>query len=137
MLIRALLVWLTGLVTLVPYGTWYLFFEAPRDQYALLITLILFWIFGYWGVVGPVLAAIRARALFRSLEVAQQQGRLREVLAGSEAEEVLVDLVAADNHLPRFLARALCRLAVRRVAAADAASKGMAMDDHGSTGPGA
>jgi hypothetical protein len=35
-----------GLATLVPYGVYYLFFEASRDQYA--FTAVLFWIFGYW-----------------------------------------------------------------------------------------
>jgi hypothetical protein len=43
MLAKAILLWVVGLATFVPYGTYYLFFEASRDQYALLVTSILFW----------------------------------------------------------------------------------------------
>ena len=63
MFLGATLLWVAGLVTIVPYGTYYLLFHAERDQYALLITLVLFWIFGYWGVVGPVLGACLVVAL--------------------------------------------------------------------------
>jgi hypothetical protein len=51
MFIAATLV--TGLLTIVPYGTYYLFFRAERDQQAMLIALVMFWIFGFWGVVAP------------------------------------------------------------------------------------
>ena len=50
MLVRAAVLWVVGIFALVPYGTYHLFFEATRDQYAVLITLILFWIFGYQGL---------------------------------------------------------------------------------------
>lgn len=53
MFIAATLVWVTGLLTIVPYGTYYLFFRAERDQWAMLIALVMFWIFGFWGVVVP------------------------------------------------------------------------------------
>lgn len=32
MFIAATLVWVTGLLTIVPYGTYYSFFRAERDQ---------------------------------------------------------------------------------------------------------
>lgn len=47
-----MLLWVVGLLTLVPYGTYYLLVHASADQYALLITLVLFWIFSYWGLLG-------------------------------------------------------------------------------------
>jgi hypothetical protein len=56
MFVAAIAVWVVGLLTAVPYAAYHLWFYAPREQYALLITFILFWIFGYWGVVGPLLA---------------------------------------------------------------------------------
>ena len=66
MLARATLIWVAGLLTLVPYGTWYLLFEAPRDQYALLIVGLLFWgwLWGTWGVVlgVPILMALKVVA---------------------------------------------------------------------------
>ena len=116
-LLWAILIWAMGLVTLVPIGTYYLFFHAPRDQYALLIVGILFWIFGYWGVVGPLLAALKVRAVFRSLEKAQSRGRLAEALQSQETREVAVDLIASENRIPRFLAAKVYRLLAERLAA--------------------
>ena len=63
MFLRAAVIWVIGLLTVVPGGTYYLFFHAQREQYAFLITLVLFWIFGYWSVVGPLLAAIKVQSL--------------------------------------------------------------------------
>jgi hypothetical protein len=71
MLTKAIVVWVVGLLTAVPYGAYYLLFEAQRDEYALLITLLLFWVFGYWGVVGPLIAAIKVRKVFRAIEQAR------------------------------------------------------------------
>ena len=42
MILRAALVWLLGLVTLVPWAVHRLVVHAGRDEYALLVTLILF-----------------------------------------------------------------------------------------------
>ena len=109
LLLWAILIWVTGLLTLVPFGTYYLFFHAPRDQYALLIVGILFWIFGYWGVVGPVLAALKIRSVFRALEKAQAQGRLAVALHSQETEEVAIDFIASENRIPRFLAAKVYR----------------------------
>ena len=115
MLIWAILVWIAGLVTIVPYGTYYLFFQAQRHQYAILITLVLFWIFGFWGVVGPILAALKVRAVFRAIEQAQAQGRLAEALRSKETQEVAVDLIASENSIPRFLAIKVYRLLAERL----------------------
>jgi len=114
MLLWATLAWIAGLLTVVPYGTYYLFVHAQRDEYALLITLILFWIFGYWGVVGPLLAAVRVRSVFRAIERAHAQGRLKEALASKETQDAAVDIIASENHIPRFLAVKVYRLLVRK-----------------------
>lgn len=110
------MVWILGLLTLVPYGTWYLFVHATRDQYALLITLILFWIFGYWGVVGPILAAVKVRQVMRAIELANSGDDLVKALRSPEAREVAIDLIATENHLPRFLAARLYQRLVSRLA---------------------
>lgn len=115
MLRRAAALWVVGLLTLVPYGTYYLLFEAPREQYALLITLVLFWIFGYWGVVGPLLAAIKVRRVFRAIEAAQSREELMQRLRSGEAQDVAIDLIASENHIPRFLAARIYRLLVDRL----------------------
>lgn len=104
MLGKAVLVWVVGLLTGVPYATYYLFFEAPRDQYALLITGILFWIFGYWSLAGPLCMAVKLRAVFRALESARSAEELEGILKGAEARDVAIDFLASENHLPRFLA---------------------------------
>ena len=104
-MLAAIAVWLFGLFTAVPYATYYLLYEAPRGQYALLITFVLFWIFGYWGVVGPLLAVVKVRRVFRALEGAKSKEELMKALRSDESRDVAIDLIATDNHIPRFLAR--------------------------------
>jgi hypothetical protein len=118
-MLRAALVWLLGLVTVVPYGVYYLFVHARRDEIALVATLVLFWVFGYWGVVGPLLAAIRVRRLFRRLETAGSRAELAATLGGAEAEEVVIDLLASENGIPRFLARRIYRHVPTRLKSTD------------------
>jgi hypothetical protein len=118
MLLRATLLWVVGLLTIVPYATYFLLYEAQRDQYALLITLVLFWIFGYWGVVGPILAAVKARRVFKTIETAHAQGRLKEALRSKETADVAIDIIASENRIPRFIAAAIYRRLVQRFKAA-------------------
>jgi hypothetical protein len=114
MIVKAVVVWVAGLLTLVPFGTYYLFFEAPREQYALLVTGVLFWIFGYWGVVGPLVAAIRVRRVFRAIELAGTRDELERALRSEETAEVAIEFIATENGIPRFLARRVYALLVRR-----------------------
>lgn len=104
MISRAVIVWVIGLCTLVPYGTYYLFVHAQQEQYALLITAILFWIFGYWGVVGPLLAALKVRLVFKAIEKAHAEGRLIEALQSDATRDVVIELIASENRIPKFLA---------------------------------
>ena len=114
-MVKAAVVWILGLLTVVPYGTYYLLFRAERDQYALLITFVLFWIFGYWGVVGPLLGALAARRVFRAIEQASSRDELRRALQSDETREVAIDLIASEHHLPRFLAARIYRWILRRL----------------------
>lgn len=119
---KAALIWVLGLLTAVPYGTYYLLFHAEREQYALLITFVLFWIFGYWGVVGPLLGALAARRVFRAIEQASSSDELRRALRRDDTRDLAIDLIAAEHGLPRFVAARIYRWLVRRlpVLAADA-----------------
>ena len=114
MLHWAVLAWIAGLVSAVPYAAYHLFYQAQRDEYALLIVFILFWIFGYWGVVGPLLAALKVRAVFRTIENAKTKGQLLEALQSGETEDAVITLIASENRIPRFLARKVYRLLVNR-----------------------
>ena len=114
---KALVLWLIGLVTIVPYGTYYLIFHASPDRYAVLITLVLFWIFGYWGVVGPLLAALRVRRLMATLELAQSREELEAALRSDEARAAAIEFIASENRLPRFVAARLFDFVVRRMSA--------------------
>jgi hypothetical protein len=114
---RFAVLWVIGLATLVPYCVWYLLYEASREQYALYIVLPLFWIFGYWGVVGPLIAAVRVRSVFRLLEQVRTREQLLALWAKPETREAAVDLIARENRLPRFLARRVLALLERRLAA--------------------
>ena len=110
MWIRAILLWVIGLVTLVPYGIYYLLFAASRDQYALLITSILFWIFGYWGVAGPLLMALKVRSVFRAIESAGSKDELERALQSPDTKDIAIDLIARENHIPRFVAARVYRV---------------------------
>jgi hypothetical protein len=111
----AIALWIAGLVTIVPYGTYYLLLHAARDEYAFLITLVLFWIFGYWGVVGPLLAALKVRAVFRAIEQAHIQGKLAEALSIKQTRELAIDLIAYENGIPRFLAAWVYRVVAAKL----------------------
>ena len=112
---KATALWLIGLLTVVPSAAYYLLFHAPRGQYAILITLILFWIFGYWSVVGPLLAIIKVRAVVRAIEQATSSEDLIRTLQSGEAREVAIDHIATDNHIPRFLAVRVYNILVRHL----------------------
>jgi hypothetical protein len=116
--------WLAGLLTAVPYATYYLFYHAPRDEYALLITFVLFWIFGYWGVVGPLIMAIKVRRVFRRLEAAQNAEALAASLRDRETEEVMIDFIASENKIPRFIAARLYRVLIGRLLRSDGSRSG-------------
>ena len=105
MLAGAVALWVLGLFTAVPYATYHLLYDAPREQYALLITFVLFWIFGYWGVVGPLLAIVKVRRVFRAIEGTKSKEDLLKALQSAEMRDAAIDLIATDNHIPRFLAR--------------------------------
>lgn len=115
MIIKAAILWVLGLFTIVPYSIYHLLYDAQRDEYAFLITLVLFWIFGFWGVVGPILTAIKVRRVFRALETAQSKEKLEEILKSTEAQEAAVDLIASENHIPRFLAKKIYFAAIRKL----------------------
>ena len=105
MIKRITIIWIFGLFTIVPYGTYYLLFKASRDEYAFLITIILFWIFGFWGVVGPILSAIKIRQIFKRLEQVKSKEELKEIINKKESQEAAIDLIASENKIPKFLAK--------------------------------
>ena len=115
MIFRAALLWILGLLTAVPYATWYLLFHADRSQYAALIVFILAWTFGYWGLVGPLIGALKARAVFKALERAQSSEDLERTLGSPEMREVVIDQLATENHIPRFVAAWVYRKLVRHL----------------------
>jgi hypothetical protein len=113
-MVKISFIWILGLVTMVPYGIYYLLFHAQRDQYALLITLILFWIFGFWGVVGPIVSAVKIRRVFKALETIRSPDELRNLLQSEDSRDVAIDLIASENRIPRFLAKRIYNLLVKR-----------------------
>lgn len=115
MMLYATLVWLAGLLTVVPYATYHLLFRAERDEYAFLITLVLFWVFGFWGVAGPLITAIKVRRIFRSLEQAQSRAQAEEILRSPETREMAIQAIASENKIPRFLARRIYQMLEARL----------------------
>lgn len=122
MILRITLLWLLGILILVPLSLYRLLFHAQPEEYAFLIVAPLFWIFGFWGVVGPLLAAQRIHRLMKALDQAQSSEQLRAAWERNEGEEAVVDIIAAENRLPKFLARRLYHYMKRKLGAGDSAS---------------
>jgi len=122
MVVRATILWIIGLFTIVPYGIYALLFTATRDEYAFLITIVLFWIFGFWGVVGPLIAAWKVRQVMRALELAGSADERKRILLSSDSEEIAIDLLASENRIPKFMARRIYRYVRKRFDAAQETS---------------
>ena len=118
MLRRATALWIAGLLTAVPYASWYLLFRAPREQYALLITFVLFWIFGYWGIAGPLMSILTVRKVFRAIEHAKSREEIIAVLHSEEARNVAIEHIASEYRIPRFLAARVLKMFSDRVTSA-------------------
>jgi hypothetical protein len=97
---RLVFLWIMGLVTLVPYGTWYLFTRATRDEYAFLTCFVLFWVFGLWGVAGPLVSALKVRSVINAFQKARSADEIKALLHGDKSRDMLVDLIA-----PRTMCR--------------------------------
>lgn len=108
-MIRITMLWALGIVLLVPYAVYRLLFVAQPDEYAFLIVFPLFWVFGFWGVAGPLFAAVKAHRLIGALERAQDPGSLMEAFEDNEGDEVLIELIRTENRIPRWLARRIYR----------------------------
>jgi len=104
-MIRITILWVLGIVLLVPYAIYRLLFVAEPDEYAFLIVFPLFWIVGFWGVVGPIFAAVKGHRLIRALEKAGSSDELKRAFVDNEGDEVLIELIRAENRIPRWLAR--------------------------------
>ncbi|HEX7026299.1 MAG TPA: hypothetical protein VF268_03595 [Gammaproteobacteria bacterium] len=120
MMFRIVMLWILGGLLIIPYSIHRLFFYADRDEYAFLIVMPLFWIFGFWGVVGPMIAALRIHRIMKALESAGDADQVREAFERHEGKEVIIDLIALENKLPRFLAVAIYKKIVRKLALAGA-----------------
>ncbi len=114
--ILAAIVWVIGLVTAVPLAAYYLLFQAPREQYALLIAFLIGWPFFYWPVVGPLLMLLKIRSVYRGLKQVRSVDDLRRRLADGETEDVIIDWIAKEHRIPKCLARRAYRYLLRVIA---------------------
>ncbi len=105
MIKKAILLWVVVLITAVPYAVYYLLFEAPREQYAALIVFILFWIFGYWSIVGPLITLTKFLKIKRAFDKISSREELIQLLQNPETEDAAIDFIAENNGVPRFLAK--------------------------------
>lgn len=117
MMLGIFVLWMIGILTIVPYSIYRLLFYAQGDEYALLIVVPFFWIFGFWGVVGPIVAVVRVRRVMKAIESAGSMEQIRQAYERNDGEEVIVDFIATENRLPRFLARVIYRFVLRQLQA--------------------
>ena len=58
--------------------------------------------------------------MYRAIEQARSQGRLLEALRSEQARELVVEMIARENRIPRFLAARVYRLLAARLATVQA-----------------
>lgn len=113
------MIWVLGLLTFVPYGIYYLLFLAERQEYALWIVGVLFWIFGYWSVVGPLLSLLKVRGLMKTFETVRSKEDLKKLVNQSDSpsdnEDAIIDFIAKENRLPYFVAKLFYHKLLKRV----------------------
>lgn len=125
MIFRVTLLWIAGMVTIVPYAVYRLFTDAARDEMAFLIVIPFFWTFGFWGVVTPMMMAYKIHKLMRALDLAKSDDERKKLLLSPESKELAIEMMAEENHIPKFVARWMVnKLAVRlaNLPAAEAAA---------------
>lgn len=110
-----MILWVTGLLTLVPGSTYYLLVHAQRSEYALLIVLVLFWIFGFWGVAGPLLSALKIRRLFKTFAQCRSADDVARLFQHQTNEETVIEMIAGENKIPKFLARLLYQQVIAKL----------------------
>lgn len=113
---RITAIWVIGMITAVPYSAYYLLFEASREEYAFVITFILFWVFGFWGLIGPIVSAIKVRNVLKSLESARSKEELQNIVKSRKSEEALIGFIASENKIPKFIARRIYPKVINRIA---------------------
>lgn len=116
MIFRVTLLWIVGMLTIVPYSIYRLFTDATRDEYAFLIVMPLFWIFGYWGIVMPLMMAYKIHRLMKALDLAKTDDERKKLLLSPESKEMAIDLIAEENHIPKFAARWMVNKIAARLA---------------------
>lgn len=117
MMFRILLLWVVGGLIIIPYALYHLFSYARPDEYAFLMVMPFFWIFGFWGVVGPAIAVYRIHKLMKALEHVRDRKGLQEAYEAHAGKEVMVDFIASEHRLPKFLVRRLYDTIERRLRA--------------------
>ena len=120
MIKKAMIIWVSVLATAVPYAAYYLLFEATRDQYAGLIVFILFWIFGYWSLAGPLITACKFYKLKKAVENISSRDEFIRLIQNPETEDAAVDFIVRENGVPQFMARWAYQNIIKRLAATQA-----------------
>jgi len=90
---------------------------VTTENAALVIVLPFAWIFGYWGVVGPLLIVRRIWRLQSQLEryVERRSLGLPTDVSLDEVEDTLTQLAVQENPIPERWARLLVRRVLREV----------------------
>jgi hypothetical protein len=117
MIARVFALWIVGLLTLVPYAVYRLFFLAERGEYAFLIAISLFWIFGFWGLAGPWVAVYQIRRIARLIRAAKSADELRMLLADPKVQDQLFDWAARESNVPKCVLKFLWGKVARRLSA--------------------
>jgi hypothetical protein len=111
------LLWVIGCVAVPAWSLSHVFSGTVTPENAALVIVLPFaWIFGYWGVVGPLLAAWKIWQLQSVLEehCRRKAAGLDTSTTEGDVEDALTLLATQENPIPEKWARRLVRLLLAR-----------------------
>lgn len=111
------LLWVIGCVAVPAWSLSHVIAGTVNSENAALVIVLPFaWIFGYWGVVGPLLAAWKIWQLQSVLEehCRRKAAGLDTSTTEGDVEDALTLLATQENPIPEKWARRLVRLLLAR-----------------------
>ncbi len=112
---RVMALWIVGLVTIIPFCVYRLFWVAEPVEYPFLIVVPLVWVFGFWPVAGPLVLVWRIGGFMKRIQKAQNIGDLKEAYEKHDGRDLVIEVVARESGIPRFIAEKIYDKVVERL----------------------
>jgi len=96
---KLVLVWILGMVTLVPATIYHMLFIAESLSFWA-FGFVFFWVFGYWSCFVPLYKLYRVRKLYKTVSTRED---FLEFVKNGESREVAVTSLSDNSGIPEFI----------------------------------